>query len=117
MKLKIMLVAVLAVALTGPAFANRRDDARAQVEFGIGVAQKGLWKEAVHRWEKAVELDSTYAAGWNNLAVGYEQLGRFEDALKAYQKALELDPNNNYIRNNSDLFREIYDRQNRNRRR
>lgn len=117
MRPKIWLVAALVVGLTGPALANRRDDARSQVEFGIDVAQKGLWKEATHRWERAVELDPTYAAAWNNLGIGYEQLGRFEEALKAYQKALELDPNNNYILNNYDLFREIYDRQNRARRR
>ena len=34
---------------------------------------------------------------------------------KAYEKALEVEPNNTYIRNNYDLFREIYDRQNRRR--
>lgn len=117
MRPKIWLVAALVVGVVVPALANRRDEAKAQVEFGINVAQKGLWSEAVHRWEKAVELDPTYAAAWNNLGIGKEQLGRFEDALKAYQKAIELDPNNNYIRNNYDLFREIYDRQNRNRRR
>ena len=41
--------------------------------------------------------------------------GNFADARKAYDKALELEPNNNFIRNNYDQFREIYDRQNRRR--
>ena len=59
--------------------------------------------------------DPTYAAAWNNLGIGYEQLGRFDDARKAYEKALELDPGNTFIKTNYDLFREIYDRQNRRR--
>ena len=87
-----------------------RDGAKSQVEFGIKVAQTGLWKEATYRWEKAVQLDPSYAEAWNNLAIGYEQEGRFEDADKAYQKALKLDPKNLAIRTNYDLFKEINER-------
>jgi len=105
----------LVVGVTVPAFADRRSDAKAQVEFGIKVAQKGLWTEATLRWEKAVEMDPTYGAAWNNLGIGYEQLGKFSEARKAYDKALELEPNNNFIRTNYDQFRDIYDRQNRRR--
>ena len=64
---------------------------------------------------EGVEIDPTYGGAWNNLGIGYEQLGRFDEARKAYEKALELDPSNTFIRNNYDLFREIYDRQNRRR--
>ena len=85
------------------------------MDFGIAVAQRGLWKEAVYRFEKAVKADPTYPAAWNDLGIGYEQLGRFAEAREAYEKAQALDPDNNFIRNNYDLFREIYDRQNRRR--
>jgi len=115
MKNRLWLVVALAIGLTVPVLADRRSDAKAQVDFGIAVAQRGLWKEAVYRWEKAVDLDPTYGAAWNDLGIGYEQLGRFDDARKAYEKAMELEPNNNLIRNNYDSFREIYDRQNRRR--
>jgi len=115
MKNRLWLVVALAISLTVPLLADRRSDAKAQVDFGIAVAQRGLWKEAVYRWEKAVDLDPTYGAAWNDLGIGYEQLGKFDDARKAYEKALELEPNNNFIRNNYDSFREIYDRQNRRR--
>lgn len=94
---------------------NQREDAKAQVEFAITLARKGLWKDATQRWERATTMDPGYAAAWNNLGIGYEQLGRFDDARKAYEKALELDPGNNFIKTNYDLFREIYDRQNRRR--
>ena len=106
---------VLVLGLTAPLSADRRSDSKAQVQFGIELAQKGLWKEAEFRWEKAVELDPTYPSAWNNLGIAYEQQGKFPEALKAYEKARELDPKNNYILQNYDLFREIYDRQNRRR--
>jgi Flp pilus assembly protein TadD len=110
-----LLVAALAVGLTVPVLADKRSEAKSRVEFGISVAQRGLWTEAVSLWERAVQIDDTYWQAWNNLGIGYEQLGRFDDARKAYEKALELAPNNNFVRNNYDAFREIYDRQNRRR--
>lgn len=90
--------------------ADERDDAAAQVEFGIAVARVGLWAEAEYRWKRATEIDPTYAAAWNNLGIAYEQNGRFEEALDAYETALDLEPNNLNIQQNYDLFREIHDR-------
>jgi Flp pilus assembly protein TadD len=115
MRTRLLLVAALVAALSAPALADKRSDAKAQVDFGIRVAQKSLWKEAVYRFEKAIEIDPSYGGAWNNLGIAYEQMGRFDDARKAYEKALALEPNNTFIRNNYDLFREIYDRQNRRR--
>lgn len=103
--LVLALVVIPAVAAADP-----RSEARAQVDFGIEVAQRGLWREAVYRWERAVEIDPTYAAAYNDLAIGYEQIGEFEKARAAYEKALELEPDNLQIRLNYDLFREINDR-------
>jgi Flp pilus assembly protein TadD len=104
-------LAVLAlVLLASPSFADARRDAQAQVEFGIGVAQRGLWREAIYRWEKAAELDPTYAPAFNDLAIGYEHEGQLAKARKAYEKALELSPNDQQIRQNYELFKEINDR-------
>jgi Tfp pilus assembly protein PilF len=109
-----LLVAGCLVSLVAvPSYADARKNARAQVEFGVNVAQKGLWREAIYRWERAVEMDPTYAAAFNNLAVAYEHEGQFEKARKAYEKASELDPNNAMLRQNYDLFKEINDRTNR----
>ena len=105
------LVVVMALTTFAPsAYADARSSAKSQVEFGIKVAQNGLWKEATYRWEKAVEIDPTYAAAWNNLAIGYEHEGKFEEARQAYDKAVTLDPKNLLIRQNYDLFKEINDR-------
>ncbi len=108
----LLAVGVVALLLgSAPAYAaNPRGDAKAQVEFGISVAQKGLWREAIFRWKKAVEIDPTYAAAWNNLAIAYEHEGQFESARDAYERALKLEPNNNFIHQNYDFFKEINDR-------
>jgi type IV pilus assembly protein PilF len=108
LRASVILAALLALPIS--ALADERSDAKSQVEFGIRMAQNALWKEATYRWEKAVQLDPTYAEAWNNLAIGYEHQGRFEDAEKAYQNALKLDPKNVSIRQNYDLFKEINDR-------
>jgi Flp pilus assembly protein TadD len=103
-------ITLLTVALGTSLQADARSDAVAQVDFGITVAQRGLWREAIYRWEKAVEIDPTYAAAFNDLGVGYEHEGQFEKARQAYEKALALEPNNAQIRQNYDLFKEINDR-------
>lgn len=90
--------------------ADERSDAQAQVEFGIEVVRNGLWKEAIYRWERAVDIDDTYAAAWNNLGIAYEHEGQFDKAREAYERALDLDPTNMMIQQNYDLFREINDR-------
>lgn len=78
--------------------------------FGIRVAQRGLWREAIFRWERATELDPDYAAAWNNLGIAFENQGAFDEALTAYETALDLEPENIMIQQNYDLFREIHDR-------
>jgi Flp pilus assembly protein TadD len=93
-----------------PASADARSDAKTQVDFGIEVAQKGLWREAIYRWERAVQIDPVYAAAHNNLGVGYEHEGQLDKARQAYEKAVELEPNNPQIRQNYELFKEINDR-------
>ena len=110
MALRIAACAAVALLSASPVFADARGDAKAQVAFGINVAQRGLWREAIYRWEKAVELDPTYAAAYNDLAIAYEHEGQLDKARKAYEKALELEPNNAQIRQNYELFKEINDR-------
>jgi Tfp pilus assembly protein PilF len=107
---RLLTVVVLLTALGGVAYADARADAKAQVEFGIAVAQRGLWKEAIYRWERATQIDPTYAAGFNNLAVAYEHEGMLDKAAEAYERALKLEPNNALVRQNFELFKEIHDR-------
>ena len=104
------VLAVSAVLAASVSFADARSDAKSQVDFGVNVALRGLWREAIYRWEKAVELDPTYAAAFNDLAIAYEHEGQLDKARKAYEKALAIEPNNSQIRQNYELFKEINDR-------
>jgi Tfp pilus assembly protein PilF len=105
-----LLAVLFSAATVSAARADARSEARAQVNFGINVVQRGLWREAIYRWEKAVELDPSYAAAFNDLAIAYEHEGQLEKARQAYEKAQKLEPNNSEIRQNYELFKEINDR-------
>lgn len=110
MRVSLLLVVLLVTATAAPLAADARSDAKKQVEFGIAVAQRGLWREAIYRWERATQIDPSYAAAHNNLAIAYEHEGKLDKARAAYEKALELEPNNTYIKQNFELFKEINDR-------
>lgn len=101
---------LLAFLFPSAAMAEQRGEAKEQVEFGIQVAQRGLWREAIYRWERATQLDPSYAAAFNNLAIAYEQTGELEKARGAYERAISLEPGNPLIKQNYDLFKEINDR-------
>jgi Tfp pilus assembly protein PilF len=110
MRLPSLLFACLATLSVVPLAADARSDAKKQVEFGIAVSQRGLWREAIYRWERAAQIDPTYAAAHNNLAIAYEHEGELDKARAAYEKALELEPDNTFIKQNYELFKEINDR-------
>jgi Flp pilus assembly protein TadD len=106
------ILAVTALLSATPVYADMRSEAKAWVAFGIDVAQRGLWREAIYRWEKATQLDPTYASAFNDLAVGYEHEGQMEKARQAYEQAIALAPNDQQIRQNFELFKEVNDRAN-----
>lgn len=120
MRLQAVLAAAMVISgLSLPAHADKksRNQSKKQVEFGIEVARQGMWREAIFRWQKAVELDPDNASARNNLAVAYEQNGDFEPAEQEYERALDLNPDSVYIRQNYELFREAYEKRKRKERR
>ena len=110
MRIRLLTAFFLLSAAAAPLAADARSDAKKQVEFGIAVAQRGLWREAIYRWQRASQIDPKYAEALNNLAIAYEHEGDLERARVAYERALELEPNNALIKQNYELFKEINDR-------
>ena len=110
MRTRAFLAAIVLTLSAAPLVADARDDAERRVEFGIAVAQRGLWREAIFQWELAVEIDPTYAAAYNNLGIAYEHEGELTKAREAYERAVKLEPNNAMIQQNYELFKEINDR-------
>jgi Tfp pilus assembly protein PilF len=81
-----------------------------QRQFGVRMAKMNLWREAMFRFRRAVEIEPQDAMTHNNLAVAYEANGDFDNAAKAYREALRLDRTNQYIAKNYSRFVEFTSR-------
>jgi len=82
----------------------------AQDDFGVQMAKMNLWREAMFRFKRAVQIDPNDARAHNNLAVAYEATGDFENARKEYLEALKLDRTNSYIQKNYSRYVEFLSR-------
>lgn len=80
----------------------------AQLDFGVEMARRGLWSEALFRFKRAHELNPSDARILNNMAVAYEALGQFDNALRHYQDAVKADPTNRDLKRNYARFVEFY---------
>ena len=79
-----------------------------QLKFGVEMAQRGLWSEALFRFHQAVRVDPNNPRVQYNLGVAYEAAGEYDKALDHYRNALKLDPNNKDLRANYSRFVEFY---------
>jgi len=81
-----------------------------QDDFGVQMAKMSLWREAMFRFKRAVQIDPNDAKAHNNLAVAYEAVGDFENARKEYLEALRLDRTNAFIQKNYSRYVEFLSR-------
>lgn len=86
------------------------EHASTQDNFGVQMARMNLWREAMFRFQRAVQIDPSSASAHNNLAVAYEANGDFDSAAKEYREALRLDRSNQYIQKNYSRFVEFLSR-------
>lgn len=104
-----MAVAVaLMLADTAEAAKRKPTTPAQQLEFGVQMARRGLWSEALFRFDQARKLSPGNPRILNNLAVAYEAVGRFELALETYQDALKANPGNADLKRNYAQFIEFY---------
>lgn len=99
----------LAISLTacGSRY-GRPATAESQLAFGVDMAKRGLWSEALFRFHQAEKLEPQNPRVLNNLGVAYEATGNYEKALAFYQQALKIEPNNRELRANYGRFVEFY---------
>jgi Flp pilus assembly protein TadD len=98
----------MTLALAGCASAPDTSTAAGQITIGTRAARAGLWREAMFRYQKAVDLEPANAMALSNLGVAYESSGEFEKAREAYLRALQSDRANPYIQKNYSRFSEFY---------
>jgi len=78
-----------------------------QRQFGVRMAKLNLWREAMFRFRRAVEIEPADAMAHNNLAVALEANGDFEGAAKEYREALRLNRSDQHIQRNYSRFVEF----------
>ncbi len=103
-------IAILALVLiTGGCRSAGTDTNRSETQrqFGVRMAKMNLWREAMFRFRRAVEIQPDDAMAHNNLAVAYEANGDFDNAMKEYREAMRLDRSNQYIQKNYSRFVEF----------
>lgn len=105
----ILTLAILPLLLTacGGGY-GRPEQPGSQLAFGVDMARRGLWSEALFRFHQAERLDPNNPRVYNNLAVAYEATGDFDKALEYYQRALRAAPDNRELRANYTRFVEFY---------
>ncbi len=81
-------------------------DADKQLEFGVDMAKRGLWAEALFRFKRAEQSMPSSPTVLNNLAVASEAVGRFEEALEYYKRGAAS--GNRELRKNYSRFLEFY---------
>ncbi|MEM7582537.1 MAG: tetratricopeptide repeat protein [Acidobacteriota bacterium] len=106
--LMIGFVASMLLATTAQAGRKAPETSEAQLSFGVEMAKRGLWSEALFRFKQADRRSPGNSKILNNMAVAYEALGNFEKALDYYQDAIKSDPTNKELKRNYSRFVEFY---------
>ncbi len=107
----VLAAAAIALLLSSTvALGDRKnpDNATDQLEFGVKMAKRGLWSEALFRFKQAERLRPGDPQILNNMAVAFEALGRFDQALEYYQRAIKADRGNADLKRNYSRFIEFY---------
>src|SRR6202521_3982734 len=103
---------LLTIVLLAGGCGHRADLPRpaTQDNFGVQMAKQNLWREALFRFRRVVQINPSDPMSHNNLAVAYEANGDFDNARKEYLEALKLDRSNQYIQKNYSRFVEFLSR-------
>ena len=112
MRTSVRLLTAVAMLVLAAACSHHMDLRKpaSQDNFGVQMARMNLWREALFRFERAVEINPSDAMAHNNLAVAWEANGDFEKARKEYLEALRLDRTNQYIQKNYSRYVEFLSR-------
>lgn len=101
---------ILLVVLMAGCGSGNPQHAGTQKDFGVRMARMNLWREAMFRFKRAVEIEPGDAMAHNNLAVAYEANGDFDKAGEEYRTAIRLDKSNAHIQKNYSRFVEFTQR-------
>jgi tetratricopeptide (TPR) repeat protein len=92
--MRIFLVIFLSIfpILSSQAGSLVQKEAKVYREEGYRAQSSGDLESALVWYQKAVNLDPSFAQAYNDIGVVYESQGREDEAMGMYGKALEIDP-------------------------
>ena len=64
----------------------------------------GDYNNAISKYKKAIQVDSTYAKGFTNLAYSFMKTGRYNEAAEKYKKAVLYNPFKNKLESFATLL-------------
>ncbi len=78
--------------------------ARAHADLGAAYLQQGKYEIALSEFTEAIQIDPSYALGYNGLGLVYAALGEDKKADANYKKSIELQPRSSESHNNYGSF-------------
>ena len=85
-----LLLVAAASSADAPTASRPKRLVEADVQHGAEMALRGLWREALYRWERALGDRPADPRLINNIAVACEALGQLDRAQEMYSRAAEL---------------------------
>lgn len=80
------------------------DAAEINMRLGINYMQRGDYKFALEKLEKALQQDPNLASAHNTIALLYQRLGENDKAEKHFKKAVALEPDYSEAQNNYGVY-------------
>lgn len=71
---------------------NAPGKARAYNNYAVALSEKGLYKESIPYYQKAIDMDHAYPDPLNNIAVAYSFIGDLDKAIDALRKSIMIQP-------------------------
>ena len=90
---------------------NKKQEVLSIVSDGIELSSRHLETQAIHKYEKALDLIPDFAEAQINLAVSYKRMGKYKRAIIEFNKALNMcpDDSSNIYSNLKDIYLEYKD--------
>ena len=90
-------MSVFSFSMPGPSTAAR---VAVLIDKGDEFLDKGMYREAILCFNKALKLEPNSDSAWNNKGVALEKMGRYEEALLCFERAYEINPSLELYRSN-----------------
>ena len=71
---------------------NAPGKARAYNNYAVALSEKGLYKESIPYYRKAIEMDGNYPDPLNNIAVAFSFMGDLDRAIDALRRSIMIQP-------------------------